>query len=135
MAPRPVFPLTIFYDGSCSVCAGEMAVYRRRDSRNRLNFVDIGSGDFVAENYGRSRDEFMKQLHVRDATGRYFLAVDGFIAIWQAFPGTLYPWLGRLLALPPVRPLAGLGYRLFARLRRYLPQSPSCRDDHCGLGH
>ena len=135
MSRSAVFPLTIFFDGSCRVCAGEMATYRRRDTEGRLTFVDISDDDFVAADFGRSRDEFMTQLHVRDAAGRYFLGVDAFIAIWQAFPGTLYPQLGSLLGWPPVRPLAGVGYWLFARLRRFLPQNSACEDGHCHLGH
>ncbi|NIQ95330.1 MAG: DUF393 domain-containing protein, partial [Desulfuromonadales bacterium] len=60
----------------------------------------------------------MEQLHVRDADGRYYLGVDGFWAIWQAFPArSLFGLLGRLVQLPGVSALARLGYRIFARLR------------------
>ena len=43
MPDAPAFPLQVFYDGSCSVCATEMDLYRRKEHGGRLIFVDISS--------------------------------------------------------------------------------------------
>lgn len=132
----PDFPLTIFYDGSCIVCSREMEVYRRKSHGDRLRFVDISAPDFVAEDYGRTLEQFMAQLHVRDASGRYYLGVDAFPAIWQALPDSGYRWFAELIGIPGLHLLAVFGYKVFARLRRYLPKRRrECVDGSCHFGH
>src|SRR5262245_25248882 len=42
------YPLTLFYDASCPVCALEMDHLRERDIEGRLIFVDIGAPGFDA---------------------------------------------------------------------------------------
>lgn len=132
MAEPPIFPLTVFYDGSCVVCSREMERYRHKAHGGRLEFVDISAPDFEPLRYGRGREEFMRQLHVYDAKGRLFLGVDAFPAIWQALPGSGYRILGGLIRLPGIHPLAILGYKVFAGLRRYLPKrGGACSGDTC----
>lgn len=134
---KPVFPVTIFYDGACPVCSREMALYRRRVPAGRLNFVDIADPHFDPTVFDRSLEDFMAQMHVRDSEGRFYMAVEGFWAIWQAFPPlSIYRALGHLVSLPGVDLFASFGYQLFARVRRFLParQQP-CVGDHCHLPH
>jgi predicted DCC family thiol-disulfide oxidoreductase YuxK len=118
---RPENPLTVFYDGNCSVCSREMAGYRGRVSEGLLHFVDISQPDFDPTPYGRSRQEFMRLMHVMDARGRFFVGVDAFRALWRGMPGEFYPLLAALTGLPGVHLFARIGYHLFARLRHYLP--------------
>lgn len=134
---QPRFPLTVFYDGGCSVCAAEMDRYRQRVPQGLIDFVDISDPDFDPAAFGRSREDFMRQLHVLDSDGRFYRAVDGFWAIWQAFPrASVFGLLGRLVQLPVISSLARLGYRTFARGRRYLPKNRRrCEDDSCPLDH
>ena len=132
----PAFPLTVFYDGSCIVCSREIEGYRRKAHQDRLRFVDISDPGFTPQRYGRTLDQFMAQLHVRDAGGRFFLGVDAFPIIWQALPDLGYRWLGQLIGFPGLHLLAVLGYKAFARLRRYLPKRQrDCPDGVCHLGH
>jgi predicted DCC family thiol-disulfide oxidoreductase YuxK len=135
MPHPPAFPLTIFFDGACRVCAAEMAVYRSRETSGRLLFVDISAHDFVPGSHGISLEDFMAQLHVIDSTGAVYRGVEGFWAIWQAFPGSSwYGLLGRLIMLPGINGLAWLGYRLFARYRRFLPRRRhTCTGASCRL--
>ncbi|AMV73418.1 DUF393 domain-containing protein [Desulfuromonas carbonis] len=135
MKARPEFPLSVFYDGSCRVCSREIDHYRNLEHGGKLIFVDISAPDFEPALYGRSRREFMVQMHVRDAGGRYFLGVDSFPAIWEALPGPGYHRLAKLIRLPGIHLLATLGYRLFARLRVYLPRRRDCGQGHCDIGH
>jgi len=126
MKERPVFPLTVFYDGACIVCAREMARYRAMDREGRLLFVDVSVPEFDPAPYGMGRDEFMAQMHAMDSEGRVYRAVDAFRAIWQAFPAsTLCRLLGTVIALPGINSLARRGYALFARYRHKC----NCRTD------
>lgn len=129
MRTLPEFPLTVFYDGSCRVCSTEMFVYMRKDHGGRLEFVDISDPAFNPAEFGLSLADFMFQLHVIDRRGTVYRGVEAFQAIWRAFPGeTWFRLLALLTGLPLVRPLARLAYRIFARLRRYLPKGKAvCR--------
>lgn len=136
MPETPRFPLRIFYDGACRVCAREVEHYGRSDHAGRLHLVDISAPEFDPTPVGISRDELMYQMHAIDAEGRVYRNVEAFWAIWQAFPAaTLYGLLGRLVTQPLLRPLARLGYRIFARLRRYLPRrEQDCSTGSCRIG-
>ena len=136
MLTAPRFPLHVFYDGSCSVCATEIERYGRKDHAGRLILVDISAPDFDPAPFGISLAEFMYQMHAIDRSGRVFRGVEAFWAIWQAFPSsTLLGLCGTLISLPLVNPLARLGYRIFAGLRGYLPkQSNDCSSGSCRIG-
>jgi len=136
MAETPAYPLQIFYDGSCSICAGEMDFYRHKEHAGRLQFVDISAPEFDPAPYGITLAEFMYEMHAIDREKRVFRGVEAFAAIWQAFPAsTLYGLLGALVMFPGVNILARTAYWSFARLREFLPKtSATCRDGTCGLG-
>ncbi len=117
----PVFPLKVFYDGSCPVCSREVAYYRRLDRHGRLCFIDISAPCFDAAGCCLKRTELMKVMHVQDARGRLYRGVDALRALWLGLPRPLYHRLSRLLGLPGLHLLAVGGYRVFARLRHLLP--------------
>lgn len=129
------FPLQIFYDGNCRVCTAEMETYRQRNPQNRLQFIDISSADFRAEDFGKTQQEFMAQLHVRDAEGVFTTGLDAFASIWQAYPGgSPQRLLSALVGLPGIELCGRLGYRLFARYRHLLPKrSSDCDTGSCNL--
>lgn len=137
MPTPPAFPLTVFYDGACSVCAAEMSHYRSKNHGGRLVFVDISDHSFDPSPYGITLDEFMARMHAIDRSGRVYRAVEAFWAIWQAFPAsTLYGFLGALVMFPGVNLLARLGYRGFARIRKYFPRrTPPCDSGSCRIDH
>ncbi len=136
MPSKPDFPLYVFYDGSCAVCASEIEHYQRLDRENRLILENIALPGFIAAAHGISREDFLYQLHVIDNGGRVYRGVEAFWAIWQAFPSsTLYGLLGTAIMLPLVNPLARLCYRCFARIRGYLPKRQDvCDSGSCRLG-
>ncbi len=136
MTARPVYPLQIFYDGSCSVCAAEMDVYRHKEQDGRLQFVDISAPDFDPAPYGISLDEFMYEI-ARHRPGKPCLPRGRGVRGNLAGISDLDPlWLlGALVMFPGVNPLARLAYWSFARMRRFLPKSQdACRDGTCGIG-
>ena len=129
----PVFPLQVFYDGNCSICATEMGIYRRKEHEGRLVFVDLNSPDFDPDSHGISMVAFRLEMHSIDREGRVYRGVEAFWAIWRAFPtSTWYGILGTLVTLPGLNLLARLGYSCFARIRKYLPKR-DCEDGVCGL--
>ncbi len=129
------FPLDIFYDGSCRVCSREMAAYRGNNPRRRLRFIDISDPGFNARDFGRTHEDFMARLHVRDATGRFYTGVDAFDQIWQAYPsGSFYRLLAFVVGFPGVNLLSRGGYSLFARYRHLLPgKNAACDDGSCRI--
>lgn len=131
MTKQIVFPLKIFYDGNCRVCAREMAHYRRLSSDEKLVFIDISDPEFSPAQFGRTREEFMAELHVIDAEGQLYRGVDAFRAIWQGLSVSIYGDLSALLGLPVIHLLARAGYRAFARMRRFLPPVKKDCEDNC----
>ena len=136
MPDIPAYPLQVFFDGSCSVCAAEMEVYRSKEHGGRLRFVDISDPAFDPAPYGITLEAFMFEMHAIDRENHVYRGVDAFRAIWQAFPAsTRYGLLGALVTLPGVHLLARLTYWSFARFRRFLPKgNEACKDGTCGLG-
>ncbi len=132
------FPLEIFYDGSCIVCSTEIDVYRKRNPRQRLVFIDISAETFDAAAYGKEQADFMAQMHVRDSAGEFYTGVEAFRQIWRAYPsGSFYRILAKLLGLPGINFLTRCGYALFARYRHLLPKrnSRDCDSGQCNLNH
>jgi len=131
-APR--FPLKVFYDGACIVCATEIEHYLRKDSGEKLVAIDIGSPDFDPVPYGISFADFMREMHAIDRDGLVFKGIDSFWAIWQAFPAsTVYGLMGRVIQLPLVNRLARICYWLFARVRPYMPKRHQCDSGSCSI--
>lgn len=129
MPIKPHFPLRIFYDGSCLVCATEIAYYLRRNHGNRLTGVDINSPEFDPQPFNISLDAFMYELHAIDRTGEVYRGVEAFRAIWLAFPAsTFYGALGSIITLPLINRPARLIYKAFARIRPYLPKKRNTCD-------
>jgi predicted DCC family thiol-disulfide oxidoreductase YuxK len=131
MSGEIVFPLTVFYDGGCPVCSREIDHYRRMSSGDKLIFVDISDPDFDPKPYGRTLEEFMDEMHAMDADGCFYRGVDAFCALWQGLPVRFYGRIGEILGLPGIHLLARIGYRVFARLRRFPPRPGKSCDDHC----
>jgi predicted DCC family thiol-disulfide oxidoreductase YuxK len=136
MSDTPLYPLKIFFDGSCSLCAAKMAAYQGKEHAGRLQFVDVSAPEFDPTPYGITLDAFMYEMHAIDQASRVYRGVDAFRAIWQAFPAsTRYGLLGALVALPGVHLLARTAYWCVARTRRYLPESRgACKDGPCRVG-
>lgn len=129
----PRFPLKVFYDGSCSVCAAEIKHYLQQDHGGKLSAVDISTADFDPEPYRISLDAFMYELHAIDSAGRVYRGVGAFQAIWQAFPLlSVYRLMGSIISLPLVDQVARLSYKAFARIRPFLPKrKSSCSNGIC----
>jgi predicted DCC family thiol-disulfide oxidoreductase YuxK len=110
---RPVrYPLTVFYDASCPMCATEMHALKRRDRNGRLTLVDCSAPEFDENELlgdGLKRRDLMGLIHARDAHGRWFVGVDVLALAYDAaglrrmsrfwrsarLLRRLYPWAAR----------------------------------------
>jgi predicted DCC family thiol-disulfide oxidoreductase YuxK len=110
--------LTVFFDGSCPLCRAEIGVYQKCIGAEQIAFVDVApmADGQVA---GRlSQADAMTRFHVMQADGTLASGAAGFAQLWLALPG--WAWLGRLIRLPFVLPVAEVLYRLFLRVRPLL---------------
>jgi predicted DCC family thiol-disulfide oxidoreductase YuxK len=128
------WPLTLYYDGDCPLCAREINLLRRRAAPERLQLVDISSATFDAGALGLTHQAMQARLHARFADGRWLTGLDATLWSWRA------AGLGRWatpLTWRPLRPVLELGYRLFCRLRPHLEWLPHpdasrrCRSNSC----
>src|SRR5260221_29689 len=116
----PRYPLTVFYDASCPMCASEMHALRDLDREGRLELVDCSAAQFSDEGLraeGITKDKLMALIHARDAHGRWLVGIDCFEAVYRAvgLEGAARIWGDRQL-----RPLLKRAYPWIARNRQTL---------------
>jgi predicted DCC family thiol-disulfide oxidoreductase YuxK len=109
------FPLTLFYDAACPVCALEMDHLRSRDAQGRLVFVDIARPGFDAAAYGLRREALDAVIHALRPDGT---VMRGMPVLRAAYAAVGLGWVLRATGCAPLRPLADAGYAVFARHRR-----------------
>lgn len=110
-------PLTIYYDGSCRLCASEIANLAARTKPGLLVLIDCSPQEFDASALPVTRLQMMNLIHARDADGRWITGVDVFIA---AYRFAKLEWVASLLAHNWLRPFADRGYPWLVRNRRRL---------------
>lgn len=121
--------LTVFYDGACGVCSTEMSHYKTIANEG-IQFVNIAASDFKAESYGKSPEEFRRELHTCDNHGQFYTGVDAFRMLWSALPPPFYPLLAIITGLPLINFASRCSYAVFARYRYLLPAK---RPESCSL--
>ena len=133
--PTP-WPLTLYHDGDCPLCAREIAVLRRRALPGRLQLVDIRDPAFDPAALGLTLEQMVNLLHGHLADGRWVKGLDATAWSWRAAG---FERAASVLGWRWLRPLLDLGYRLFCRLRPALHGLPHpdgarrCKDDRCEL--
>jgi predicted DCC family thiol-disulfide oxidoreductase YuxK len=78
-----------------------------------IEFRDINLEPDVLSRFGAEVADVRRRLHAVDAEGRLHVGADCAIAIWLRTPRDV--WLGRVLSLPVIHPIARLAMRLFPR--------------------
>lgn len=109
------YPLTVFYDASCPLCASEMQALKALDAEGRLDLVDCSAPEFddaFLIGDGLDRAALMGRLHARDSRGRWHVGLDAFEALyraagleraarvwgdrcWRPVLDRVYPWIAR----------------------------------------
>ena len=114
--------ITVFYDGGCRVCNSEVSHYKKISPEPGIDYININDPGFEPGHYGKSRDDFMAQLHVQDAGGNFHVGVEAFRLLWKKLPGPHYRLLASITGLPGINLLSRIIYRLFAENRHRLPR-------------
>lgn len=120
MSSRIRYPLTVFYDASCPLCATEMHGLHKLDAAGRIELVDCSAPEFSDEGLraeGITRASLIRRMHARDARGRWLVGIDAFEAVYRAagLEGVARAW-----ASPRWRPLFDRLYPWIARYRQFL---------------
>lgn len=146
------WPLTLYVDAACPLCATEIAILAGRDTARRLRFADcaLHPDDTTLRTAGLTRAGLRCVLHARDAGGRWLRGIDVLAAAygaaglrWQAallrgrhtrrFFAAWYRWIAPRRAL-----LARLGGTFLVRValggsaRQALAPPRHCDDGGCG---
>lgn len=114
--------IKIFVDGDCIVCDMEIAHYKRI-APDKFDLVDISDERFDAKKFDLTKEAVMENMHLLTAEGQLLVGVDAFIHIWQQIPR--YNLAARLVARQPIKCLAKIGYKLFTKVRPFLPRKRS----------
>ena len=111
------YPLTVFFDGACPICAREMALMKRLDRKRRLAFCDFSVPEYDERVSGFTPAELGQIIHALWADGRVIMGVAVFQAMWEAVGLGLLTKVSRLAF---VEPLLFRAYSWFARNRLWL---------------
>ncbi len=117
---QAVMPLTVYYDASCELCAGEIGMLAAGDRNGHLVLVDCSAPDFDDREFrahGVTREAMMAAIHARDARGCWYRGVDVFAL---AYAASGLPGVARFWASARLRPLFERGYPWVARNRQML---------------
>lgn len=102
---------TLFYDGKCTLCAGEIKRLARLQ-QGTLALQDIHGLDNDAAL--PDKDLLLMTLHLRTETGHWLTGADANVAAWQH---TRHGWLWRWLRWPGIATVVDAFYRPWARWR------------------
>lgn len=121
------WPLRIYYDRSCPLCAQEMHALKASDKLDRLQLADCsapGFHDADAEQAGVSVATMKTIIHARDAAGTWFKGVDVFVLAYDAIG---LDAIARMWSHPWLRPFWNWIYPWFARNRMTLSRFGTAR--------
>ena len=130
------WPLTLYFDGGCPLCAREIKILSTRATPNRLRFVDISGEAFDAKSVEFTRTQMESSLHARFDDGTWVTGLDATLWSWRA--AGLGLWAAPL-SWRVTRPILNVGYRFFCRWRPHLAWLPHpdgsarCRADSCPI--
>ncbi|MEM7632961.1 MAG: DUF393 domain-containing protein [Pseudomonadota bacterium] len=105
--PDKTSSTTIYYDGSCPVCAAEIRHYRDQDAEQALEFVDVAGTD-VPLPPDLDREQAMARFHVMSSDGQLIDGARAFVAVWASLPK--WRWAARVAALPGAMRVLDMAY-------------------------
>ena len=112
------YPLTVYFDASCSLCNTEMQAIKLHDTAHYLILADCSPTDFDDTSFqidGVTRASMMECLHVRDSRGEWIKGVAAFELLYRTVK---MPLLANLWGSRYTRPLAEIIYPWVARHRQ-----------------
>lgn len=111
---------TVYYDGACPVCRGEMELLMQRNAAGLLDFVDIAAPGFDPMPLGVNLDAMLALMHVRRPDGGWLVGIPAFEVIYAA---TGFTATARWLRRPWFARIAARAYPWLVRHRYRLPHA------------
>lgn len=103
--------VTVWYDGDCPICSAEIALMRRIDRTEALEFVDLSlPGACPTEHTAR-----LARFHAQARGEPMVSGAAAFVAMWRVLPGLRF--LAAVASFPPCLWALERAYLLFLRLR------------------
>ena len=116
------YPLTIYYDASCPLCAAEMHTIKETDFDNKLILIDCSDHSFREPAFcPTNKAAMMERIHAQDATGAWIKGVDVFSAAYQAAG---FNKLSRVWGSNTLKPILSRIYPFIADNRYWLSKTP-----------
>ena len=104
-------PVTVWFDSQCPLCIKEIALMRRLDWLNRVNFIDI----HAAEQCPLDAAQLLERFHAQEAGQPIVDGAAAFAVLWRQLP--LLKPLGVLARLPWILRVLERAYVAFLRIR------------------
>ena len=114
---------TVYFDGSCPLCAREIGFYRRCRGGDRIAWVDVSVLQEAEVLPGLSKSAALGRFHVKGADGHLLSGGRAFAHLWSVLPA--FRALGVVLQIRPLSWLADRLYDLFLRVRPRLQKAVS----------
>lgn len=105
--------LTLFFDGQCPLCVAEINALAKRDTKQLIQFEDLHQADFANRFPDINSEKAMQVIHGKLGS-QVITGVDVNYHAWRLVGKSI--WVKPLI-WPLTRPIAKLGYRLFAANR------------------
>ncbi|MGR6833737.1 thiol-disulfide oxidoreductase DCC family protein [Aliivibrio wodanis] len=126
-----MYKLTIFYDGTCPLCAKEMSALSQQDTNNVIKTIDIYSEEF-SEYPCIDPKAANTVLHALNQNNELILGLDVTYLAWKLVGKG---WLYAPLRWPGIRVLADWCYLRFAknryRVSYWLTGTSRCTKNSC----
>ena len=110
--------LTVFYDGSCPLCAREIAFYKRRKGAEKIDWLDASRSKSSEVVPGLTKDKALARFHIRSTDGELVSGGAAFAYLWAALPS--FKFIGRIFQAQPFSSCLEGGYRVFLKIRPLL---------------
>ena len=117
--------IKMLFDGKCPICSREAELLGKRNSGGLIAFEDIAASGFSPEKYGLTIAQVVGAMHAIRPDGSVVKGIDVFAEVYEVVGWT---WLARPIRWRLTRPLAKLGYRIFAAIR---PRLSGFRPSDC----
>lgn len=123
--------ISVYYDGGCHLCSREIDIYKRKDTDQKIEFVDISSPEFTLNTDKVSLEDIHKYFHVKTNKDEWLQGVDAFEKIWEVL--NIFKPLQLVSKNKLTRPFMNFGYSLFVKARPYLPRKKGCETGTCHI--
>lgn len=86
--------LKVYYDGACPLCQKEIRYYQRKDTRNKISWIDLTHSDEQALGPDLDKEAALRRFHARSPSGELYSGGRAFTEVWLNLPG--FHALGKL---------------------------------------